>query len=107
MTNFSSILGTSDWKSQYGCGANGLILHCSASKVSSPWHDFMSDRTHWKDDHDRKPCFTNPNFPRRVYRRMKGKFAFIKALLPASKIWIPGQYKVTLIGKPSGNWYGK
>ena len=106
----STFLGTATWKTatgSYQCGNNGLILRCTASKTSSPWHNFMSDKTHWRDDQNRKPCFRkHRKFPRRAYR-FRGHFAFIKGLVPASKIWIPGQYKVTLIGRPSGNWYGK
>ena len=32
------------------CVWGGLVLHCTASNTSSPWHNFASDDIHWTAD---------------------------------------------------------
>merc|ERR1711971_853722 len=45
------------------CYNAGLLLRCTASRSSSPWHNFISDIFHWKVENDAIPCQDNGNFP--------------------------------------------
>ena len=31
------------------CNTGGFMLHCTASRTSSPWHNFVSDTERWVD----------------------------------------------------------
>ena len=31
-----------------GCGCAGLAIHCVSDDSNSPWHNFVSDTTHWQ-----------------------------------------------------------
>lgn len=37
-----------EWDNCNGCGCAGLGVHCVSDKDESPWHEFVSDRTHWR-----------------------------------------------------------
>ena len=37
-----------EWDNCNGCGCSGLGVHCVSDKDESPWHEFVSDQTHWK-----------------------------------------------------------
>ena len=78
--NVNSILGT-DWNSNNHCYWAGLLLRCTASRSSSPWHNFISDKAHWKVENGATPCQNDMFFP------VSG--AFISALnsFGAKKIW--------------------
>ena len=41
------IKGTTKKLSSNYCYWAGLLLHCTASRTTSPWHNFVSDNTHW------------------------------------------------------------
>ena len=36
-----------DFESSNHCYNGGLLLHCTASRATSPWHNFVSDDIHW------------------------------------------------------------
>merc|ERR1712076_121483 len=38
------------------CTWGGLLLHCTASDVNSPWHNFKSDKGHWRTGDYKQPC---------------------------------------------------
>ena len=35
------------------------MLICTASRASSPWHNFVSDTEHWVDGTGSTPCLNN------------------------------------------------
>ena len=84
------------------CNTGGLILHCTASDISSYWHGFKSDDSHWRDENNQSPCQQNsgPFFNQGI--------KFIKDMqnLQAQKIWAPRQ-QVTLIGDPASGMYNE
>ena len=74
-----------------------MVLHCTASDETSPWHNFKTESEHWRiyngDDGD-IPCERNitpwsMRFP--LFQRLSE--------LGAKKIWAPKK-RVTLIGSP-------
>jgi len=90
------------------CSWAGLLLHCTASNATSPWHNFVSDNTHWtvSSEGNTVPCQREDRFAA-VYEPYCGtcsedaKYHFISSLntAGAKKIW--GQQKtVTLVGSP-------
>ena len=48
------------------CFWAGLLLHCTASRTTSPWHNFVSDKTHWtvSSEGNAVPCHQDGQFPR-------------------------------------------
>ena len=84
-----------DYNSKDHCTWGGLLLHCTASDQTSPWHGFKSDTIQWKDENGNEPCSNNggmihagmPSFMKRL--RQSG----------AKKIWANRQ-KVILTGSP-------
>ena len=82
-----------DWNNSLHCYRGGLMLHCRAGRHSSPWHNFVSDTAHWKDENGAKPCQNDLLYGL--------GYQFIKMLKTegARKIW-SNRKNVTLIGKP-------
>ena len=37
-----------EWANCNGCGCAGLGVHCVSDDSNSPWHNFVSDTTHWQ-----------------------------------------------------------
>jgi len=93
------------------CKWGGLLLHCTASRTTSPWHNFVSDNTHWtvSSEGNTTPCQQEDFFAKyfEPYCYPSGtclapnSYHFISSLntAGAKKIW--GQQKtVTLKGSP-------
>ena len=38
------------------CKTGGFMLHCTASRIKSPWHNFVSNTEYWKTDTGAIPC---------------------------------------------------
>ena len=36
-----------DYQTENDCLYGGLLLHCIANDISNPWHNFVTDQTHW------------------------------------------------------------
>ena len=85
-----------DWNTNNNCKMGGLLLHCSASDTTNPWHNFKSGIENWKDENGDDPCQNDLLFP--AYGRT---YPFIQDLntLGAKKIWAPRQ-NVVLTGTP-------
>ena len=79
------------------CTWAGLLLHCFASDVNSPWHNFTSDLEHWRAEDNSKLCANNKG----MVRASKPK-SIVRDLVNAGavKIWT-SKKKATLIGSPS------
>ena len=79
------------------CKWGGLLLHCTASQNSSPWHNFVSDATNWKDKNGNTPCQNDEVFP-----QTGAGIPFIDFLNQkgAKKIWTK-EKTVTLMGSPA------
>ena len=45
-----------DWNSSDHCRWAGLLLHCTAGRNTSPWHNFVSDNEHWTVATGATPC---------------------------------------------------
>ena len=59
--NFKSTLH-SEFSNQFildNCNTGGFMLMCTASRTSSPWHNFVSDTDHWVDGTGATPCLNN------------------------------------------------
>merc|ERR1711976_434742 len=68
-------------KCQYG----GLMMHCQANDASNPWHDFVTDPTHWKVSDGSTPCsMSNKNG--QVYGRSEAFIENMK-IAGALQIW--------------------
>ena len=80
------------------CVYGGLLLHCMANEVSNPWHNFVTDQTHWKVSDGSMPCTAPDDNGFHFVRR---DYPFIKKLKDAgaSQIWSHAQ-SVTLVGTP-------
>ena len=91
--NVNLILGT-DINIDNHCYNAGLLLRCTASRSSSPWHNFISDIYHWKVENDTIPC--QGDFSGR------DEIPFIAALksFGAKKIW-NNEKNATLRGSPA------
>jgi len=87
------IKGTNS-ENDYHCNLAGLGLRCTASRSSSPWHNFISDIDHWKVENDATPC-------EGVYSG-RDEIPFIAALksFGAKKIW-NNKKIATLRGSPA------
>jgi len=81
-------------ENDYHCNLAGLALRCTASRSSSPWHNFISDIDHWKVENDTIPC--QGDFS------IRDEIPFIAALksFGAMKIWNNEKY-ATLRGSPA------
>ena len=88
------ILGTNSENDDHHCNNAGLGLRCTASRSSSPWHNFISDIDHWKIENDTTPC--QGGFSGR------DEIPFIAALksFGAKKIW-NNEKIATLRGSPA------
>ena len=52
----SLIINGTDWNNGNHCTKGGLALHCTASDIRNPWHNFVSDKSHWKTSHGQTIC---------------------------------------------------
>jgi len=73
------------------CWYGGLLLHCIANDISNPWHNFVTDQTHWKVSDGSTPCSKNNGWISYHFKKMKDAGAI--------KIWSNAK-RVTLIGTP-------
>ena len=90
----SLIVNATDYNNGNHCTMGGLVLHCNASDVRNPWHNFVSDEDHWKASHGQTVCARSSmpwNIP--LTDIVKG--------LGGKKIWVEDTKTVTLIGTPS------
>ena len=78
------------------CVWGGLVLHCTASNTSSPWHNFVSDDIHWKDEYNNMPCENDGGMM--AYGAGLDIIKYFKSV-EAKKIWASRQ-TVTLRGTP-------
>ena len=75
-----------------------MILHCTASNTTSPWHNFVSDGTNWKSQEGMEVCVpTNAAF-------VKGgtnKYDWFRKMVDAGAqaIWAEAK-EVSLVGTP-------
>ena len=88
------VIKGSDNQEKDHCKNGGLVLHCTSSDETSPWHNFKSESEHWRIDNGDLPCERNitpwsMRFP--LFQRL--------GELGAKKIWAPKK-RVTLIGSP-------
>ena len=76
------------------CVYGGLVLHCIANDISNPWHNFVTDQTHWKVSDGSTPCTHDHEWGPQTAD-------FFKKMIDAGaiKIWSNAQ-SVTLIGTP-------
>ena len=88
------ILRGSDNQDDDHCKRGGLVLHCTASDETSPWHNFKSDTEHWRVDNGDVPCERNIG----PWSMRLPLFQKLNEL-GAKKIWAPKK-EVTLIGSP-------
>ena len=104
------IRGTNSENSNH-CEWAGLLLHCTASKTTSPWHNFVSDKTHWRvsSEGNAVPCQNDGVFAKYFEPicypsgtcSTGNKYHFISSLntAKAKKIW--GQRKTVILkGSP-------
>jgi len=76
------------------CYYGGLLLHCIANDIRNPWHNFVTDQTHWKVSDGSTPCTQDNEWISIHFKKMKDAGAI--------KIWSNAQ-SVTLIGKPDAH----
>ena len=78
------------------CSWGGLLLHCTASDQTSPWHNFKTDMDHWRVENGNELCSNNEGMmgvnPLPEFMQKLREYG-------AKKIWANRQ-KVTLIGSP-------
>ena len=93
-----AVQGFHDETTGNDCIVGGMILQCTASYSLSPWHNFVSDSTNWKDQDNQTPCEDTAGFLDSLPQNL-----FIDTLLSnnAKKIWSTGNSEVTLTGTPS------
>ena len=77
------------------CHFGGLLLHCIANDISNPWHNFVTDQTHWKVSDDSTPCTDDNGYIVRLTTPFVKKMKDARAI----QIWSNAQ-TVTLIGTP-------
>ena len=87
-----------DTNSENNCVYGGLLLHCIANDISNPWHNFVTDQTHWKVSDGSTPCTDDNGW---IVRRTD---TYIKKMKDAGaiQIWSNAQ-TVTLIGTPDAH----
>ena len=73
------------------CYYGGLLLHCIANDIRNPWHNFVTDQTHWKVSDNSTPCTRDNGWISHHFKKMKDAGAI--------KIWSNAK-RVTLIGTP-------
>ena len=82
----------------YCTGSSVMILHCTASNTTSPWHNFVSDGTNWKSQDGKEVCV-----PTNVYivNDLTNKYDWFRKMVDAGAkaIWADAK-EVTLIGTP-------
>merc|ERR1712226_849833 len=79
------------------CTWGGLLMHCTASDVQSPWHNFKSDMGHWRAEDNSKLCSVNNDGM--VHDSIVKPFMRRMLELGSMKIWT-NKPKVSLIGSP-------
>ena len=82
------------------CYWAGLLLHCTASQITSPWHNFVSDTINWIIDSDDFP-FSTPCQNDLILSKTGENITFISDLNSsgAKKIWSL-EKTTTLVGTP-------
>ena len=91
------IKGT-NWEENDHCKWAGLLMECTASHISSRWHNFVSDdNANWKSENGDALCQNDELFP-----RVGSGIPFIASLNEngAKKIWTE-EKTATLIGSPA------
>ena len=66
---------------------------CQASRTSSPWHNFVTDTDHWKEENGATPCLNNGG----IYNRNEMKSLKTNG---AKCIWTDAQTG-TFLGSPA------
>ena len=84
-----------DYQTENDCLYGGLLLHCIANDISNPWHNFVTDQTHWKVSDGSTPCTDDNGW---IVRRTD---TYIKKMKDAGaiQIWSNAQ-TVRLVGTP-------
>ena len=80
-----------DYNMFFNCNKGGLLLHCTASDETSPWHNFKSDAEHWTVE--------NGELCQKDFEGWLPPFINNLEQLGAKKIWA-AKREVTLIGSP-------
>ena len=95
-----TIEGSDVTEDEKHCKYSGLILHCIANDISNPWHNFVTDQTHWKLSDGSTPCKDDNGWAIGT----AWKIPFVKKMKDAgaTQIWSNAQ-KVTLFGSPAGH----
>ena len=95
----SLIVKGRDQNDENHCAMARLILHCTASDIRNPWHNFVSGKSHWKASHGQTVCARGGgilNYDMPLMNNVKE--------LGGKKIWAEDTKTVTLIGTPSSIW---
>ena len=88
-----------DYNSKDHCTWGGLLLHCTASDQTNPWHNFKTDDDHWKDKKGEKPCVSDAGMMSHFAEQDMPNFMKKLKNLGAKKIWAERK-EVTLTGSP-------
>ena len=72
------------------------MMMCTASRTSSPWHNFVSDTAHWVDSTGTTPCINNGG----IYTSASGS-AFVAAKANGAKNIFTDTTDATFLGTPS------
>ena len=71
------------------CFWAGLLLHCTASRTTSPWHNFGSNLENWVDNEDNSTLCSNEGSGSMVSSGLRDQVGIILDLhgKGAKKIW--------------------
>ena len=72
------------------------MMMCTASRTSSPWHNFVSDTAHWVDSTGTTPCINNGG----IYTSATGS-AFLAAIANGAKNIFTDTTDATFLGTPT------
>ena len=50
------VKGYNGRKGKCGGGNIATLVHCTSTQTESPWHNFVSDTKHWRDDDEKDVC---------------------------------------------------
>ena len=79
------------------CTKGGFMMMCTASRTSSPWHNFVSDTAHWVDSTGTTPCINNGG----IYTSATANSAFLAAIANGAKNIFTDTTDATFLGTPS------
>ena len=71
-------------------------MMCTTSRTTSPWHNFVSDTTHWVDGTGATPCINNGG----IYTSATSS-AFLAAKAAGAKNIFTNTTEATFLGTPS------